>query len=366
MVIGARHEAKAVKLINVLKAQTTSNNVSFVRCDIQSSASIRLAITSTNCQLVINTCGPFQYNDYRCAQTAITAGVDYIDLADGREYVCGFRTLDALARRHGVIAVTGASSVPALSSAIVDELAKEYKQLVTIDSGINPGNQTPRGIATVRSILSYCGKPFLVWHENRWKNTFGWQGLRRRRYPKPMGARWLSDCNIPDLTLFQQRYPDARTIRFKAGLELSVLHLGTWLLSFLVRSGLLAGLDRIAPVLKSLSERVYRLGSSTGGMHVAIDGMTRSGEARRSTWYLIASDGDGPEVPCTAAVILAQKLMHKQIVTNGAVACMGLIDKDEFDREFARYRIRQVIQHTPIQSTHDNRWRERAALYTGR
>ena len=53
-------------------------------------------------------------------------------------------------------------------------------------------------------------------------------GLRRHVYPPPAGGRWLADCDIADLALFPQRYPGIERVRFGAGLELSVLHLGLW------------------------------------------------------------------------------------------------------------------------------------------
>ncbi len=71
--------------------------------------------------LVIHTCGPFQGQDYRVAEACIDAGVDYIDLADGREFVAGIEALSERASTSGVVTVSGASSVPGPSSAAVDE-----------------------------------------------------------------------------------------------------------------------------------------------------------------------------------------------------------------------------------------------------
>jgi len=100
--------------------------------------------------------------------------VHYVDLADARSFVTGFAALDADAKAAGVLAVSGTSSVPALSAAVVDHLLPEFSALHGIDHGINPGNQTPRGLATVQSILSYCGKPFQQWHDEHWHTAYGW------------------------------------------------------------------------------------------------------------------------------------------------------------------------------------------------
>jgi short subunit dehydrogenase-like uncharacterized protein len=69
---------------------------------------------------VVHAAGPFQGQDYAVAEAAITAGANYIDLADGREFVAGIGKLDAQAKARGVLVTSGASSLPALSSAVVD------------------------------------------------------------------------------------------------------------------------------------------------------------------------------------------------------------------------------------------------------
>ena len=351
LILAGRHLDKAASLQSALIAEHVPAQIDIVQCDVGNSDSLAMAIHTSQCQLVINTCGPFQTRDYTCPSTVIKNRVHYVDLADARDYVCGFAKLDTLAKRYGVLALTGASSVPALSSAIVDSMLPRYQNLQMIDVGINPGNQTPRGIATVRSILSYCGKPFLAWQGGKWQTIIGWQGLRRRYYPAPMGTRWLSHCDIPDLNLFQRYYPGVKTIRFQAGLELGLLHLGTWFLSLLTHWGLIDSVARYAARLKMLSETFYRFGSTIGGMHVECQGIDQHQQWIRRTWYLIAQDGDGPQVPCTAAVILARKFQAKAFTQTGAYACMGFIRKTEFDQEFEKFAITQQEEECVMSST---------------
>jgi short subunit dehydrogenase-like uncharacterized protein len=40
-------------------------------------------------KVVINTCGPFQLANYKIVESCIEAGVNYIDLADGRQLING-------------------------------------------------------------------------------------------------------------------------------------------------------------------------------------------------------------------------------------------------------------------------------------
>ena len=348
VIIAGRDRDKALAYKQALLSELPQTSISTQQCDVHNADSLTHAIKASRCQLVINTCGPFQSQDYVCPVTAIKNNVHYIDLADARDYVCGFHKLNELAQRYGVLAITGASSVPALSGAIVDAIASSFQHIETIDIGINPGNQTPRGIATVRSILSYCGKPFLSWQHGKWQPLTGWQSLSRRVYPQPMGKRWLSNCDIPDLTLFHNCYPDAKSIRFQAGLELGLLHLGTWLLSWCVRWGWLNNAARYANGLKHISEWFYRFGSTIGGMHVEVTGRDQQ-QRLRNTWYLIAQHGHGPQVPCTAAVILAEKFAAGLLHQTGADTCLDYITKAEFEQAFAHYdmQIHELCEAIP-------------------
>src|SRR5450830_1185214 len=67
---------------------------------------------------VIHTAGPFQGQDYAVARAAIAANANYIDLADGRDFVAGIVELEQAARERGLLVTSGASSLPALSSAV--------------------------------------------------------------------------------------------------------------------------------------------------------------------------------------------------------------------------------------------------------
>jgi saccharopine dehydrogenase-like NADP-dependent oxidoreductase len=43
----------------------------------------------------VDAAGPFQGAEPRVARAAIAAGLHYVDLADARDFVAGFRALDA-------------------------------------------------------------------------------------------------------------------------------------------------------------------------------------------------------------------------------------------------------------------------------
>jgi hypothetical protein len=279
-------------------------------------------------KVVVNTCGPFQTSGYDVAEACIARRIHYIDLADGRAFVTGIGALDAAAKAAGVSVISGASSVPGLSSAVIEHFRHEFDAIEEITFGISPGQKTPRGLATVAAILTYVGK--------RFHGVYGWQDVHRQDYPG-LGKRWMANCDIPDLDLLPKRY-GIENVRFFAGGELGILHLSLWGLSWLVRLGLPLDLPRHAPHLLRLSNMFDAFGSADGGMHVILRG---KGHERR--WFLIARNGDGPQVPCVPAILLARKLMGNKPPPNGAYPCVGLVSLEDYMDELARFDIAQVI-----------------------
>jgi saccharopine dehydrogenase-like NADP-dependent oxidoreductase len=293
-------------------------------------------------QLVIHAAGPFQGQDYRVAEACLACGSDYIDLADGRDFVSGIGRLDERAREAGRLLVSGASSVPALSSAVVDALLPRFLVLQSIEHAINPGTRTPRGDATVASILGYCGQPIRVWRNGRWQHAYGWMSGKRQVFP--FGRRRVGVCEVPDLELFPTRYPQVHTVLFRAGLELPLLQGGTWCAAWLVRLGLIRDLAAHAPRLRRFSERFIRFGSDVGGMVVELAGPGIDGAPLRLRWWLDAAAGDGPQVPVTPAVVLAQRLADGLVTTKGAQPCMGLLTLDQLVSGFAGYMLRTGLE----------------------
>ncbi len=279
--------------------------------------------------LLIHTGGPFQGQDYCVARACIAAGVHYVDLADGRAFVQNIATLNDAATAAGVLVVSGASSVPALSGAAADDLTHGMASVRSIDIGISPGNRTERGLSTIQAILTYCGKRL----PSSGERVFGWSGTWRHTYPAPVGERLMSPCDVPDLTLFPQRYAGTPHVRFGAGLELRFLHRGMNVMAALVRVGLIKDWSRHTPWLKTASDWFLHWGSDVGGMHLRVEGVDADGTLRSRVWHLLAIRGDGPYVPTLAAAALVRRFLEGRLPQHGAMPCVGLLTLDDFARE---------------------------------
>lgn len=332
---------RRVAALEAFQAELADPAVEIAQFDV-TRADATAALARLGPQLVIHTAGPFQARNYDVAEACLAVGSDYVDLADGRALVCGITRLDERARRAGRLLVSGASSVPALSAAVVDALLPRFSRLDRIEHAISPGNRTPRGDATVASILGYCGRPIRVWRSGRWQQAHGWMDGKRQLFS--FGRRRVGICEVPDLELFPSRYPDAHTVLFRAGLELPLLQAGTWCAAALVRLGLIHDLAAWAPALRRFSERFIRLGTDIGGMAVELSGVDTQGKKLCLRWWLDAKAGDGPQVPVTPAVVLAQELAEGRIDAHGAMPCMGLLSLAQIEAGFARYALRTGVE----------------------
>jgi saccharopine dehydrogenase-like NADP-dependent oxidoreductase len=334
VIVAGRDRARAEAFIATIDAPQALMEISVI--DTQA-ADFADRLRDLAPHLVIDTAGPFQQrtecrnaaDTYRVAAAALAVGAHSIDLADSREYVCGIGALDAAAKTAGRWAISGASSVPGLHAAVIEAHRERFAEIDAVESAIAPGNRTPRGWATMLAILSYGGKPYRSLINGEWRTVYGWQSLRRARM-RDVGTRWLARCDVPDLDLLPTRYPTLLTVEFRAGVELRRMHLGLWLATWLVRAGLVRDLRRFAKPLFKLSEYWQHIGSDVGFMRVSLRGRDHDGARQRLDWTLIARNGDGPQIPATAAVLLTRKLARGELPGSGATPCLDLFTLDEF------------------------------------
>lgn len=291
--------------------------------------------------LIVDAAGPYQQSEPHLARAAIAAGLPYLDLADARDFVAAFSELDEAARKAGTVALTGASSTPALSNAVLDAITSGWRRVEAVAVAIVPGNRAPRGLSVMRAILSYAGRPVRVFRHGRWENRPGWGLLTRADMPD-LGQRWLSLCETPDLDLLPARFPAAHSAIFRAGLELPVLHLGLWLASLTVRWRLLPSLAKLARPFLIVAGWLDRFGSDRGGMIVEASGRDAEDRPVRALWSLVAEAGDGPFVPTLPALAAIRRLTDPgaEPVAPGARPCVGLLPLSAIEAQMTRHRIR--------------------------
>lgn len=291
--------------------------------------------------VVVDAAGPFSTDDkdpYRLALAALKAGQHYLDLSDNAAFCAGIRSLDAEARAAGRAAISGLSTVPALSSAAVRALSAGARPEV-IESAILPGNRSPRGLAVMRSILMQAGRPMPVWRGGAWETVSGWS--QPKSYDLPQGLqRQAWQIEVPDQRLFPDHF-GADSVAFRAGLELAVMRYGLAAFAYLRRwvpvpiNGFVLGIFKLG------ADLLAPFGSGRGGMSVMV---ITNGERR--FWRMLAEGGDGPYVPAIAI----RALLRRGEFPVGAQPALEVISLAEAEGAMGDLSVTTEVVSEPVQA----------------
>ena len=156
LVLTSRRVAKAQALVDQLIGEGATARLAAVALDYTDG--LRQRLQELRPFAVVEVSGPFHGAVYDTARAAIECGAHFIDLADARDYLAGFRDeLDETASTNGVAAIAGASSTPPLSGCVVDTLPAGWQRVDHIDLAISPAGRSEVGRAVIEAIMSYAG-----------------------------------------------------------------------------------------------------------------------------------------------------------------------------------------------------------------
>ena len=140
--------------------------------------------------------GPFADFDRRIVFACVDAGAHWLDIADDEKWFFGLlddRELDALARAHGVAVISGLSTLPAISGALVRRLGAPKEVELTLFIG----NANRKGAAAIAS-----GAMFRTPDRELLRRELGIDAVARTKFEAPFAA--------PILRLLARLSPGAR------------------------------------------------------------------------------------------------------------------------------------------------------------
>jgi hypothetical protein len=300
------------------------------------------AIARLKPDLIVDASGPFQAygaDPYRVVKAAIAQGIDYVDIADGAGFVAGIGQFDAAARARGVFALSGASSVPALTAAAVRALARGMGRIATITAGIapSPGAQAI-GPNVLRAVAAYAGKKVALRRGGR--PAVGHALIDSRRCSiappgcLPLGSRRFSLVDAPDLRVLPELWPELESVWIGAAPAPALFHGAFSALAWLVRL-------RLVPSLAPFAGWFHRLqgwrswGEPRSGMFVSIVGTMPNGERRERRWDLLAENDDGPYVPAMGAAAIVRRCLKGRRPAPGARAAARDLELGDYGPFFA-------------------------------
>ena len=291
--------------------------------------------------IVVDASGPFQaygLGQYRVVEACIAYGINYLDLADGSDFVNGVQTFDAAARTAGVYVLSGASSFPVLTAAAVRHLSSDMSGIEAIRGGIVPSPYAKVGINVIRAIAAYAGQRAALRRDG--KESVGYPFTERMRFTiappghVPVRDTLFSLVDVADLRAFARLWPEAQTIWMGAGPVPEVLHWTLIGLAWLVRLGLLRSLLPFASLLHFASDHLP-WGEHRGGMFVEVEGRTASNDLVKRSWHLLAEGDDGPLIPSMAVTALVARVLEGHSPSPGARAAVRDLELDDYAKLFA-------------------------------
>lgn len=265
--------------------------------------------------VVADASGPFQAygsEGYRLIEHAIACGAHYLDLADGSDFVAGVSAYDAKARAAGVCVLSGVSSFPVLTAAVVRRLSIGLSWIQAIRGGIAPSPYAGVGPNVIRAIASYSGQRVPV--KRRGHMTIGHPFAESMRFVIavpgriPLHRRRFSLVDVPDLRALPTQWSEAAEVWMGAAPVPAVLHGALTGFAWLVRLRLLPNLLWMARSMHFVTNHV-RWGEHRGGMFVEVIGQADEGTAVVRQWHLLAEGDDGPLIPCMAIEALIRKML---------------------------------------------------------
>jgi Domain of unknown function (DUF4166)/Saccharopine dehydrogenase NADP binding domain len=340
LIVAGRSQAKAEEFCAKLPAAATLLPMVFDR-----DGDVEAQLRALAPHVVVDATGPFQaYGDdpYRVVRAAIALGIDYLDLSDGAAFVKGIAQFDAEARQRSVVVLSGVSSFPVLTAAVVRRLARGMARVDAVIGGIAPSPYANVGINVIRAIASYAGKPVALIRDGR--PATGYALVDAHRYTiappgrLPLHPVRFSLVDVPDLQVLPGLWPSLRLVWMGAGPVPEIWHRVLNALAWMVRLKLLPSLLPFAGLMYR-AINVLAWGEHRGGMFVAVEGIDAAGNTIERSWHMTAEVDDGPMIPSMAAEAIVRHTLAGRRPVTGARAAASDLDLEDYDALFARRRI---------------------------
>lgn len=299
--------------------------------------------------LVIDATGPFQlYGDdpYVLVRACLELGIHYLDFSDASDFVKGIAQFDAQAKAANIFMLSGISSFPVLTAAVVRHISQDMVRIKSITGGIAPSPHARFGLNVIKAICSYAGKPVKLRRQGR--DTAGYGIVENRNYLiKPRQVRPLPDIrfslvDVPDLQVLPELWPAVESVWMGAGPTPEILHRLLNILAWLVRLRLLPGLVPFAGMFHWVLNHA-RWGEHRGGMFVEVEGVNVNAEAVTRSWHLIAEGDDGPYIPVMALLAIIHRCLDGKAPASGARSGIKDLEIADYDKLFSQRNITTSI-----------------------
>ena len=353
LVVAGRSLAKATAYCN----SRTDSKAQLIPTHFDRTQDIAAQLSPITPDIVVDASGPFQdygKDAYTLVEACIAQGIHYLDLADGSAFVAGISTFDTAAQQAGVFVLSGVSSFPVLTAAVVQQLAAPMARVTAIRGGIAPSPYAGVGTNVIRAIASYAGQELRLTCAGTTITAYPLtESLRYTIAPPgylPLKNTLFSLVDVPDLHVLSALWPEAKHIWMGAGPVPEILHRALIAFAWLVKFKIIKTLLPLAGLMEFVITRI-RWGEHRGGMFVEVTGGDNTGAAVQRSWHLLAEGHDGPLIPSMAIEAIVRKILNGTQITPGARTGLCDVTLADYDALFSKRTIYTGYREDTAQGT---------------
>ncbi|NIZ59667.1 saccharopine dehydrogenase [Sedimentitalea sp. CY04] len=332
LLISGRNQPRATAFCQTLLGEAKVTPVQLDRKDIGQ----KLAELAPD--LVIDASGPFQQYGaarYEVIEACIRHGVNYLDFADAADFVFGVSQFDQAAREVGIFVLSGVSSFPVMTSAVLREMCKDMT-IETVKGGIAPSPYAGIGLNVMRAVLDYAGTPVKLTRQGQHTTAPGLAESQRYTIAvpgkMPLKNTHFSLVDVPELQVLPPEFPELTDIWIGAGPRPEALHRMLNMLAKLRHRLNLPSFAPLAPFFHRVLN-VLKFGEHRGGMFVHATGH-RNGQPVERSWHLLAEGDDGPYIPSMAIEAIIRKILDGNPPELGARAAIRELNLSDYEHLF--------------------------------
>jgi Domain of unknown function (DUF4166)/Saccharopine dehydrogenase NADP binding domain len=294
--------------------------------------------------LVVDASGPFQNygdNGYGVIIACLAVGIHYLDFADAADFVFGVSQFDNEAKAAGVFVLSGVSSFPVLTAAVLRVMATTM-DIVSVEGGIAPSPYAGIGLNVMRAVVGYAGAPVKLQRDGAQTHAFGLAESMRFTIAVPgklpLKNIHFSLVDVPDLLVIPPEYTTLRDIWMGAGPVPEILHR---ILNLLAKARAQFSLPSLVPLSKLfyIVLNLMKFGEHRGGMFVSARGQ-KDGRSIQQSWHLLAEGNDGPYIPSMAIEAIVRKMLAGELPELGARPGTHALELSDYD---ALFRVRSIF-----------------------
>lgn len=298
--------------------------------------------------LIVDASGPFQnYGDdpYDVVRAAINSRINYMDFADGADFVAGIEQFDSAAKNAEIFILSGVSSFPVLTAAIVRAIGQDI-EIHDVVGGIAPSPYAGIGLNVMRAVIGYAGAPVKLQRNGQPATAIGLAESKNYTIAPPgmMPLRNIrfSLVDVPDLQALPTKYPEIRNIWIGAGPVPESLHRVLNLLAKTRALLRLPSFEVFSPIFYWVLNHM-KFGEHRGGMFVEISGKKDGGNVI-SSWHMLAEGDDGPFIPSMAIEGMVRNILAGKSPELGARSAIDALELADYESLFENRTIYSGIR----------------------